>query len=237
MTKIKQLLFSPIQLTTNTNDQIANTTIGESIGRNRRILIDSSFEPFLEREEYIKLLKDIRTATSDAALQAALEQRWKNEVSQHDEETNILLEHARYAWLYLELAEVAEANKDHDRAWAFNSYASEMVGKIVEKSDAIFKAQEIVRRIKQNRNNGKKRNENYLPVKEEAARLLEKMKPEGGWPSYRRAAIVLEAPLAEYISHNHIRGLTTSNIRNHLEKIWIPKDEIVNRAWLKSKSA
>ncbi|MNC05923.1 hypothetical protein D3C75_534210 [compost metagenome] len=204
MTKTKEPLLSPIQFTTNSNDQIGNTTIGESIGRNQRILIDSAFEPFLEREEYIKLLEDIRTATSDAALQAELEQRWTNEVSPHNKETNILLEYARYAWLYLELAKVAETNKDRDKAWAFNSWASVMVGQVVEKSDAAFKSLEGEKRSYRNTENGKGRIEYILPVKEEAARLLKELKPEGGWPTLASAILALEQPLADFINANRI---------------------------------
>lgn len=237
MKKTKQPLFLPIQLTTITNNQIANTTVAESIARNQRILLDSSFDPFLDREEYIKLREDIRAVTSDVARQAELEQRWTNEVNQHDEETNILLQHARYACLYLELAEVSEKNKDRDRAWAFNSYASLMVGEAVEKSEAIFNAMEANKRSNQNSENGKGRIKNFLPVKEEAARLLEEMKPEGGWPTITSAVAALETPLKDFIIKNRIRGQSSENIGILLGKTWIPTDELVNHAWLNTKRA
>jgi hypothetical protein len=49
------------------------------------------------------------------------------------------------------------------------------------------------------------------------------------------AASALEEPLGNFIDTNRIGGIKSSNIRVLLEKKWIPKDALVNNAWLKNK--
>lgn len=237
MTKTTSPLFSAIQLATHLNERIGNTSIGEAIARNHGLLLEHFFEPLLGRDVYIKLLSDIRVVTSDLARQAELEQAWGSEANEYDEETKNVLKEAQYACLYIELARAAEASKDHVRAWAFNNYASLMVGEIIEKSTAIQDHTETKKRSKQNSKNGKSRIKNFLPVKEEAIRLLEKLRPEGGWPSRRNAASALEEDLVKFILITRTPGLTSSNIRVRLEKTWIPKDKLVNPAWEKNKHA
>ncbi|MDN3234318.1 hypothetical protein [Pseudomonas sp. WAC2] len=224
------------------NEHIGNITIGAAIARNQLILREHFFEPLLELEEYLKLLEDIRSVTSDPALQAQLVEKWENEVYELneginglDEEIAILFRHVRYACLYLELAKAAENNKDCERAWAFNNEASLITGGIIEESAVIQKEVEANRRAKQNSENGKGRIRNFLPAKQEAARLLDKLKPEGGWPTLASAVSALDEPLGNFIDTNRIGGIKSSNIRVLLEKNWIPKDALVNNAWLNSK--
>ncbi|MNM86589.1 hypothetical protein D3C81_987460 [compost metagenome] len=110
-----------------------------------------------------------------------------------------------------------------------------MVGQVVEKSDAAFKSLEGEKRSYRNTENGKGRIEYILPVKEEAARLLKELKPEGGWPTLASAILALEQPLADFINANRITVVKNSNIPDLLGKNWRYKDEIVKRAWLSSK--
>ncbi|MCP2069876.1 hypothetical protein [Pseudomonas laurylsulfatiphila] len=242
MTKIKVPLFSPTQYATHMNESIGNTTARVAIGRNHRTLWNCFFEPLLEHDEYIKLLEDIRAVTSDPALQGKLMDNWENEVYECNEEINglneeinITFQHVRHACLYLELATAAEKDKDHNRTWAFNNEASLMVGKIAEKSETILNKITADSNAKQNSKNGKGRIKSFLPAKEEAARLLDEMKPEGGWLTVVSAASALEEPLGSFIDANRIGGIKSSNIRNLLEKKWIPKDMLVNSAWQKNK--
>lgn len=237
MTKTTSTLFSAIQLATHLNVRIGNTSIGEAIARSHGLLFEHFFEPLLGRDVYIKLLNDISLVTSDLALQTELEQAWDSEVNEYDDETKSVLKEAQYACLYIELARAAEASNEHVRAWAFNNHASLMVGEIIEKSAAIQKHAESKKRSQQNSKNGKARIKNFLPVQEEAIRLLEELKPEGGWPSYSSAATALEEDLAEFILKTRPLGLTSSNIRELLEKTWLPKDKLVNPAWKKNKNA
>jgi hypothetical protein len=231
MTNTTSPLFSPIQITVNTNEIIGNTSIVAAIDRNYGILDDHFFKPILGSEEQIKLLKDIRAVTNDPALQADLETRWRNEDSQQSKKINTLLRDARYACLYLELAKAAETHNDRDRAWAFTCYASVMVGEISEKSAAVINKINKDARSIQNSKNAKAREKNSLPAKEEVVRLLEQLKPVGGWTSLRGAAIALEEDMIEFILKTRPSNLTASNIRNLLEKEWLPGDELVNSAW------
>ncbi|QLG91207.1 hypothetical protein HZF02_04240 [Pseudomonas yamanorum] len=244
MKKIKPPLFTPAEFAKNINESIGNTTIDEAIDRNHGILLQHFFEPLLERDEHLKLLEDIRLVTNDPELQGKLMENWEHEVYETDwktnginERINTLLQHVRYACLYLELARAAEENKHRNRAWAFNNEASLMIGEIIEKSETILNAMEADKRSAQNSKNGKGRIKNFLPVKEEAVRLLEEMKPEGGWPTLTSAVTALDEPLAHFILSNRISGMTSTNIRVLLEKTWIPKDELVNPAWEKTKQA
>lgn len=226
--------FSPIQITVTTNQSIGNTSIVAAIDRNYGILDDHFFKPILGDEEQIKLLKDIRAVTNDPALQADLEARWRLEDSQQSKEIKILLRDARYACLYLELAKAAEKYDDRDRAWAFTCYASVMVGEISEKSAAIIDKMNKDARSIQNSKNAKAKDKSSLPAKEEVARLLEHLKPAGGWISFRGAAIALEKDMIKFLLETRPPNLTASNICNLLEKEWLPKDELVNSAWTKT---
>lgn len=234
MTKTTSPLFSAIKLATHLNERIGNTSIGEAIARNHGLLLEHFFKPLLGRDVYIKLLSDISVVTSDLARQAELEQAWGSEANEYDEETKSVLKEAQYACLYIELARAAEASNDHIRAWAFNNHASLMVGEIIEKSTAIQDHTETKKRSQQNSKNGKSRIKNFLPVKEEVVRLLEQLKPVGGWTSFSGAAIALEEDMTEFILKTRPSGLTASNIRNLLEKEWLPGDELVNSAWTKT---
>lgn len=234
LTKKNQPLLSPQHITANMNESIGNTTIDEAIARNHQILLDHFFDSLLELDDYIKLLKEIRAAISDPALQVELETHWRNEDSQQSEETTTLLHHVRYACLYLELAITAEAQKGRDRAWAFTNYASLMVGEIIEKSAAILNTMEADDRSNQNSRNAQGRNKSILLVKEEAARLLKEKRPEDGWPTKVKAVTDLEEPLAEFIKKNNIPILQTSNIEKWLTA-WLREDKLVNPAWENSK--
>lgn len=236
MTKTTQPLFSPYHVTASMNESIGNTTIGEAIARNFGILHEHFFKPILGSDGQIKLLEDIRAVTNDPALQAALETRWRNEDSQQSDEINTLLQRVRDACLYLELARAAEAHNEVNRAWAFNSYASVIVGEVIADSAAAINAMETDNRSNQNSKNGANRTKNFLPAKEEVVRLLEELKPEGGWPSRSGAASALEKRMIEFILKTRPSGLTSSNIRNLLERSWLLGDELVNSAWTNTKA-
>ncbi|WP_454867171.1 hypothetical protein [Pseudomonas lini] len=236
MTKTTSPLFSAIKIVTNMNERIGNTNISEAIARNHGLLLEHFFEPVLDRAAYIKLLNDISTVTSDLALQAELEQAWSDEVNEYDKETGSALKHAQHACLYVELARAAEACNEHIRAWAFNNYASVMIGEVLEKSATIQNRAETKKRSKQNSKNAQGRSKSILLVKEEVARLLEKMRPEAGWPYKATAVAVLESPLTGFIENNNIFDIQPSNIEKWLTK-WLREDELVNRAWEKSKRA
>ncbi|WP_448654060.1 hypothetical protein ACSHWC_14435 [Pseudomonas fluorescens] len=236
MTKTTASLFSAIQLATNMNESIGNTSIGEAIARNHGLLLTHFFEPLLGRDVHIKLLNDISAVTSDLARQAELELTWDGEINEYDEETKSVLKHAQYACLYIELARAAEAGNEHIRAWAFNNHASLMVGEILEKSVAIQSRTETKKRSKQNSENGQGRNKSTLLLRKEAARLLVEKRPEAGWPSKVKAVTDLEALLTEFIEKNNILSPRISNIERWLTA-WLRGDELVNPAWEKNKHA
>lgn len=233
MKENKPPLFTRAQLATHTNERIGNTTIDEAIARNHEILQLHFFEPFTEADEYIKLLESIRSSINTPESQGQLEEDWDNEVGKHDQVT-ILLKHVKYACLYLELASIAEENKARDRAWAFNSYASLQIGEIIESSAAIQNHKNVEKHSERNSKNAQGRNKSILPVKEEAARLLEKLRPEAGWPYKSTAVAVLERPLVDFIESNEFSGIKISNIENWLTK-WLREDKLVNSAWEKTK--
>ncbi|MFC6337771.1 hypothetical protein GIR22_23120 [Pseudomonas sp. CCM 7891] len=216
------------------NQSIGNTTIGEAIARNHGLLWHHFFDSLLNLDDYTQLFESIRAVTGNPALQAELETRWEDKDIQQDEEINTLLHHVRYACLYLELGSTAEAQKNRDRAWAFTNYASVMVGEIIEKSAAILNARDAESRAKQNSKNAQGRNNSILPIKEEAARLLYKLKPKTGWPYKTTAISKLEKPLSEFIEKNKIPTLQISNIEKWLKE-WMRDDELVNRAWESNK--
>lgn len=199
MTKTTSPLFSPIQLSMNMNERIGNTTIGEAIARNHELLQEHFFEPVLGSNAHIKLLNTISAVTNDLALQGELEQAWCDEFNEYDEEINATLKHAQYACLYIELARAAEACNEHLRAWAFNNYASLMVGEVLEKSVAIQSRTETKKRSKQNSKNGLGRNKSTVVLKEEAARLLKEKRPVAGWLTKVEVVTDLEKPLSEFI--------------------------------------
>jgi hypothetical protein len=235
MEEKKQPLFTRARLVEINNDEIGNCTIGEAISRNVSILRTHFFEPLFEYD-YLKLLNDVSSVTSNLALQAELEQNWDNEVNELDEETNIALKLARYASLYIELARSAESRNEHIKAWAFNNYATLMVGEILEKSVAIQNRTGIENLSKQNSKNAQGRNKSILQVKEETARLLFEKRPETGWPSKAKVPAALEHPLADFIEKNKILVLRTSNIEQWMKK-WLREDELVKGAWEKNKSS
>lgn len=234
MKKIKPPLFSPTQFATHMNERIGNTTIDEAIAKNHEILQHHFFEPLIEPDEHQKLLDSIRSCTSDPARQGQLEESWNTETNEDDEEITMLFQHVRYACLYLELAKTANQIKASDRAWAFNSYASLMIGEIIERSAAIQNLNEADRRSERNSNNAQGRNKSVLPIKEEVARLLEDLRPEAGWPYKSTAVAMLERPLSVFIESNDISGVQISNIENWLTK-WLREDELVNHVWEKTK--
>ncbi|WP_033049353.1 hypothetical protein [Pseudomonas sp. GM21] len=230
-------LFSPTQHAINTNERIGNTTPRSAIDRNHHFLFNNFFEPLFALDEYIKLLEDIRAVTSDPALQGKLMTTWEHEVYKRsedtkglDEEINVLLVHVRHACLYLELARAADDNKDRDRAWAFTNEASLMIDWIGGSSGPIFDKIDVANRVKQNRENGKGRNKAHLPVKEAAIRLLDEMKPEGGWPTKTKAVKAIETHLAEVIEKEQILTLDISNVEKWLTT-WLRDDELVKPAW------
>lgn len=234
MKKMKPPLFTRAQLATHTNERIGNTTIDVAIARNHEILQLHFFEPLTKPDEYIKLLESIRSSINTSESQGRLEEDWYTEANKHAGEVTILLQHVKYACLYLELASAAEQNKARDRAWAFNSYASLMIGEIIERSAAIQYLNEADRRSERNSNNAQGRNKSISPVKEEAARLLEDLRPKAGWPYKATAVAVLERHLTAFIESNDISGIQISNMENWLTK-WLREDELVNRAWERTK--
>ena len=222
MKEKKLALFTRAQLSTQENERIGNITIDTAIARNHGILDLHFFSPLTERGAHLKLLESIRSCISTPELQGQLEEDWDSEASKHDEVT-ILLKHVKYACLYLELASAAERNKARDRAWAFNSYASLLIGEIIENSAAIQNHKDVEKHSERNSKNAQGRNKSVSPVKEEAARLLEELRPEAGWPYKSTAVAVLERPLVDFIESNEISGIQISNIENWLTK-WLRED-------------
>lgn len=242
MKKIKPPLFSPTQFAEIMNENIGGRTIHAAISRNYCVLQDHVFEPLLGLNKYAELLESIQIAIDDPALQAKLMADWENEVyeeykdeNEPNEKITILLDRARYACLYIGLARAALKRGDIERAWAFNNEASLNTGEAIAESTAILQEIEDRKCTAQNSKNAKGRTKNFLPAKQEAARLLNEMKPDGGWPSVASAALALNEPMQKFINMNRIGGIKGSNIQTLLEKTWIPKDPLVNNAWLNSK--
>ena len=236
MKKMTDPLFSPIQLSTNMNESIGNTCIGDAIARNQELLQEHFFEPLLGRDAHIKLLNDICAVTSDPALQAELELTWNGEINEYDTEINSVLKHARYACLYIELARAAESDNQHIRGWAFNNHASMMVGEILEQSTAIQSRAKTHKRSQQNSQNSQGRKKSTLLLKQEAVRLLETLRPEAGWLSKVEVVTELEEPLGQFIKQNNILTQRISNIWEWLTE-WLRGDELVNPTWEKHKHA
>ena len=236
MTKTTAPLFSAIQLSTNMNESIGNTSIREAIARNHGLLLEHFFEPLLGPDAHINLLKDISAATSDLALQAELELTWDGEVNEYDKETNSAFKHAQYACLYIELARAAESGNEHIRAWAFYNHASMMVGEILEQSTAIQNRAKTHKRSQQNSQNSQGRKKSTLLLKQEAVRLLETLRPEAGWLSKVEVVTELEEPLGQFIKQNNILTQRISNIWEWLTE-WLRGDELVNPTWEKHKHA
>lgn len=234
MNKVKPALFTATEITTDMNEKIGSTAILEAIARNHSILHDHFFSPFSEPDAYLELLESIRLNISSPVLQGQLEEDWYNEANKHDDSATRLLQHVRNACLYLELASIAEQNKNRDRAWAFNSHASLMVGEIIERSAAILNLHETEKRSVKNSVNAQGRNKAVLPLKKEVARLLEHLRPEAGWPHKSTAVAVLERHLSDFIDTNNISAVQISNIENWLPR-WLLEDELVKRAWERTK--
>lgn len=110
-----------------------------------------------------------------------------------------------------------------------------MTGEVIEKAAPFLKEIESGITSDQNRKNSEQRSKNFNPIKEEAAKLLKAMKPEGGWPTIVSAATALEEPLTVLITSKKTPGLVKANIKNLLKTTWIPKDDIVHAAWLLTK--
>lgn len=235
MKKTKPPLFSPIEYTTISNDEIANMTISSSICRNELLLREHFFEPFFEHSEHLKLLEEIRAVASNVVLQAELVQSWEDEITQHRGDFARLMHDVRQASLYLELATAAEEGQKRDRAWAFNNYATMIVGGILEKINTRLNEMEADKVSKQNSKNALEGNKSTLLVKEEAAKLLVEMKPEAGWSSKVSVYIAFEKPLAEFIKKNKILRIRISNIEGWLGD-WLREDKLVAHAWEKSKN-
>lgn len=234
MKEKKPALFTRTQLAIQENERIGNITIDAAIARNRGILHHHFFSPLTEPDAHLELLESIRSSISTPELQGQLEEDWDNESSKHDNDATKLLQYVKYACLYLELASAAEQNKARNKAWAFNSYASLMIGEIIERSAAIQNLNETDKCSARNSNNAQGRNKSVLPLKKEAARLLEELRPEAGWPYKSTAVAVLERPLGAFIESNEIPAIQISNIENWLTK-WLREDELVSRAWEKTK--
>lgn len=234
MKEKKPALFTRTQLAIQENERIGNITIDAAIARNRGILHLHFFSPLTEPDAHLELLESIRSSISTPELQGQLEEDWDNESSKHDNDATKLLQHVKYACLYLELASAAEQNKARDKAWAFNSYASLMIGEIIERSAAIQNLNEADKRSVRNSKNAQGRNKSTLPLKEEIARLLEDLRPEAGWPYKTTAVATLERPLSDFIVNNNILDVQPSNIETWLPR-WLCEDELVNPAWEKTK--
>lgn len=248
MKKTKSPLLSPSESAAHSNRSMGRTTIGEAIDRNHFMINAYFFEMLLERDDYPKLLDIIRPVTSDLTLQGELQQSWESEVNEHDKEMNILLKQVRYACLYAELARAAKESKNHNEAWAFNNYSSLMTGQIMAKSEEILSRTQTEERSNQNSKNAQGRNKYILLVKEEAARLLEELRPTDGWPSKVNAIAALEGPLAAFIDPDicngersavteiktkTIGGVTATNIANRLTT-WLREDAMLRYAWEKN---
>ncbi|HFH3443532.1 hypothetical protein [Pseudomonas aeruginosa] len=212
------------------NDKIGNCTLKKATERNLLILLENVFEPLFERSEFLKILEDASIATSDPTLQAALEQQWESEANEHEEEIRVLLKNARYACLYIKLANTAEEKKEYDRAWAFTNHASLITGETLERSRIFLNQIGAEARSKQNIKNALGRNKAAQLAREEAARLLTELKPDGGWPSKNNAAAKLAGPLSDFIKEKKVSGLSWSNTESRI-KIWMNEVGVVRDAW------
>lgn len=212
------------------NDNIGSCTLKKATERNLLILLENVFEPLFERSDYLKTLEDASIAISDPTLQAALEQQWESEANEHEEEVRDLLKNARYACLYIKLANTAEEKKEYNRAWAFTNHASLITGELLERSKNILDKIETETRSEQNIKNALGRNKTTQLVREEAARLLKELKPDEGWPSKNNAAAKLAGPLSDFIKEKKVSGLSWSNTESRI-KIWITEAGIVRDAW------
>lgn len=228
--KYKNPPLSASQRVTHTNDNIGNCTLKKATERNLLILLENVFEPLFERSDFLKLLEDVSIAISDPILQATLEQQWENEANGHEEEIRVILKNARYACLYIKLANAAKERKEYNRAWAFTNHASLITGETLEMSKNFLNQIEAEARSKQNIKNALGRNKASQLVKEEAARLLKELKPDGGWPSKNNAASKLARPLSDFIRDKKFSGLSWSNTESRI-KIWMNEVGVVRDAW------
>lgn len=229
--KKTQPLFSPTESVTMRNAEIGNRTIHQAISDNHRELSNYIFYPLFENEDYPELLSKIEHAISDPTLQAELQQDWeiKDNKCKSQFEIETFRYQFKYACMYVALAYAAEERAEHTKAWAFNNHASKLVGEVTKRAEVILDAVARAEISARNTKNGKGLLANYLPAKEEVARLLEG-KPAGFWKSKDSAIAELEEQLSEFIDNLKGTRLTKNNIPYLLKK-WMISDPLVSNAW------
>lgn len=233
MKKTKPPLFSHAQILGEFNEKIGSLTIQGAIDGSCSIIHTQIFEIFFEKYDYLKLLNEIREAISEPVLQAKLVESWESEVNEYNEEISLLLRDAQHISLYIEMARAAEIKKEHNRAWAFINYASQNIGEILVRAEIAVDNLKLDKRSKQNSKNAQERNKKLLPIKKEAARLIEEMKPKDGWLTKTNAVTTLERPIADFIEEKAITIVSTTNLERLLTK-WLREEEILCSAWEKS---
>ncbi|WP_147310781.1 hypothetical protein [Pseudomonas citronellolis] len=227
--------FSKTEAISNTISRLESQTIDEAIGRNHAILLENFFEPLIEKNYYLELLKNSRLPITTIEIEAIEHDTQDNKEPDYDDEIKNLIKHAKYACLYMALARENEKNGEPYKAWALINHTSLMIGEISERAKKIIQATQIEAKSDQNSKNAQGRSKLILPAEELAARLLVEMMPEGGWPSKTSAASTLERPLSEFIIKNKISGVTSSNIKDCLKRRWLKKEGVVQEAWIKTR--
>ena len=230
-----QPLFNPMEIAKKFIDEISNHTLIDRIKRNQWIIQRDILDPLIPTSAHESLLNEINFASSDLAALAEILQKWLQEASDNTTNFSTFFRHVKYSLLYTYIANDFEKKGEYIKAWAFINHASLMTGEVTEMAKPYLKKIETKIISEQNKVNANKRTKNFQPIKEEAARLLKIMKPEGGWSSITSAATELEEPLKNLISRKRTPGLVGTNINNLLRTTWIPKDDIVHPAWLMTK--
>lgn len=226
--------ISKTEFVYSTISRLESQTIDEAIGRNHAILLESFFEPLVEKSYYSQFLEKFRKPITAIEIEE-IENDTQDDDSEINDEIKNLMKHAKYACIYMTLARENEKNGETYKAWALINHTSLMIGEISERAKKILYASQSQAKSDQNSKNAQGRSKLMLPAEELAAQLLVELMPEGGWPSKASAASTLESPLSDFIIKNKISGVTSSNIKDCLKRRWLEKEGVVQDAWIKTR--